>query len=218
MKPSLLNYKKQFKDVLHSSQLFHEPFKYWTLTDALPLDVADDLADFQPPKENIAYDTQGERATRNSQRIFINEAMRQKYPKLDMIAHVLDSADIRSYFEDICSISLKKTALRIEFCCDGPGFWLKPHRDIGAKKLTLIVPLSKSSKATNWGTDLLNANGKVVARASAAFNSGLLFIPGDNTWHGFSPRSIQGLRRTLIINYVSELWKSRHELAFNGKT
>lgn len=47
-------------------------------------------------------------------------------------------------------------------------------------------------------------------------NSGLLFVPGKDTWHGFEKRPIHGLRRTLIVNYVDDSWKARHELLHGG--
>jgi hypothetical protein len=35
-----------------------------------------------------------------------------------------------------------------------------------------------------------------------------------DTWHGFRPRDIRGVRRSLIVNYVVPEWRARHELAF----
>jgi hypothetical protein len=31
----------------------------------------------------------------------------------------------------------------LELCLDTDGFWLEPHTDIGAKKLTLLISLSQ---------------------------------------------------------------------------
>jgi hypothetical protein len=42
----------------------------------------------------------------------------------------------------------------------------------------------------------------------------LIFIPANNTWQGFHKRPIQGIRRSLIVNYVGAEWRARHELAF----
>ena len=44
--------------------------------------------------------------------------------------------------------------------------------------------------------------------------AGLIFVPGADTWHGFTRRPIVGVRRSLIVNYVKPEWRSRHELAF----
>ena len=41
----------------------------------------------------------------------------------------------------------------------------------------------------------------------------MIFIPGDDTWHGFIKRPIKGVRRSLIVNYVTGAWRDRYELA-----
>ena len=45
-------------------------------------------------------------------------------------------------------------------------------------------------------------------------NRGLIFVPGTDTWQGFVRRPIEGVRRSLIVNYVGLEWRSRQELAF----
>ena len=52
------------------------------------------------------------------------------------------------------------------------------------------------------------------ARSSAEFNSAAIFIPGENTWHGFEKRPIRGIRRLLEINYVHRSWRDRNQLCF----
>jgi hypothetical protein len=42
----------------------------------------------------------------------------------------------------------------------------------------------------------------------------LIFIPAADTWHGFHRRPINGVRRSLIVNYVKPEWRPRNELAF----
>jgi len=39
-------------------------------------------------------------------------------------------------------------------------------------------------------------------------------VPGDNTYHGFEKRPIEGVRISLIINYVTDEWRAREQLAF----
>ncbi|HUS95367.1 MAG TPA: hypothetical protein VMX97_01360, partial [Hyphomicrobiaceae bacterium] len=51
-----------------------------------------------------------------------------------------------------------------------------------------------------------------VASAPYELNNGLIFIPGDNTWHGFSQRPIHGLRKSVIINWVTAEWRDAWEL------
>ncbi len=39
-----------------------------------------------------------------------------------------------------------------------------------------------------------------------------MFVPGHDTWHGVPKQYIFGVRRNLIINYVSNDWQSTNEL------
>jgi hypothetical protein len=39
-------------------------------------------------------------------------------------------------------------------------------------------------------------------------------VPSDITWHGFEPRPIPVVRKSLIINYVTEAWMAREQLAY----
>ena len=41
----------------------------------------------------------------------------------------------------------------------------------------------------------------------------MIFIPGADTWHGFEPRPLRALRRSLIVNYVGDEWRARDQLA-----
>jgi len=38
-------------------------------------------------------------------------------------------------------------------------------------------------------------------------------MAGKDTWHGVPKQNIQGVRKNIIINYVTSDWKSIHELA-----
>lgn len=54
----------------------------------------------------------------------------------------------------------------------------------------------------------------VDATAPCRRNAGLVFIPGGAAWRGFHRRPIEGVRRSLIVNYAKPERRSRHELAF----
>jgi hypothetical protein len=41
----------------------------------------------------------------------------------------------------------------------------------------------------------------------------VIFVAGPDTWHGFDPRPIVGVRRLLEINYVRADWRDREQLA-----
>lgn len=194
------------------------PYAHWLLNDVLPTSACDALEEWDPGVEAIAGDVEGRRETRNAHRVFVNAETRARDPRLDSLAHAFDSETMRSAFEQSCGIALDTAALRLELCLDTDGFWLAPHTDIGAKKLTLLVSLSRGAESADWGTDLMTQEGESVVRAPGAFNSAVLFIPADNTWHGFVRRPISGVRRTLIVNFVDDSWRAVHELAFGPRT
>lgn len=190
------------------------PFRHWTLSDVLPRGACDALVAWEPEAEEIAGDTGGRRETRNASRVFVEPQARARDARLDVMARMFDSAEGRNAIERLCGANLDHTALRLELSLDTDGFWLEPHTDIGAKKLTLLIALSEHEDAEEWGTDLMSPDGETVARSSGRFNTGTLFVPGSDTWHGFRKRPISGLRRGLIVNFVDSTWRATHELAF----
>lgn len=200
------------RHALSTAQRNETPYPHWILNDVLPEPTVRQIIalPFTPPPA----DTSGRRETHNDLRIFASEERRARFPVLDELARSFQEPTTISLLEDVCETTLTGGFLRIEYCLDTDGFWLEPHTDIGAKMFTMLIYLSEHPDAENWGTDLLDATGNLVKRASGAFNTGLIFIPGANTWHAFSPRPIRGIRRSLIINYVKPEWRSRHELSF----
>ncbi|GAA4474711.1 hypothetical protein GCM10023157_02280 [Gluconacetobacter asukensis] len=189
------------------------PFAHWLLDDVLPPSARAALLAWDPGADAHGGDTGGRRDARNGRRVFVTPRTRRD-PGLDLLARMFDAAEARDAIAACCGARLAGTALRLELCLDTDGFWLEPHTDIGAKKLTLLVSLSTGPGAADWGTDLMTADGRPVARASGVFNSGLMFVPGEESWHGFVRRPILGLRRSLIVNFVSSEWRATGELAF----
>ena len=72
----------------------------------------------------------------------------------------------------------------------------------------MLIYLSTEPGSEAWGTDILDADLNLVATAPYKRNGGLIFVPGPDTWHGFHKRPINGVRRSLIINYVKPEWRS----------
>ena len=119
-----------------------------------------------------------------------------------------------SAIEARCGTSLAGTNLRIEYAQDSAGFWLEPHTDIGVKALTMFIYLDDGDEDRDWGTDLYSDRHTPTKRLPFVDNTGVFFIPGDETWHGFLPRRIDGVRRSLIVNFVTSEWRNRRELAY----
>jgi hypothetical protein len=189
------------------------PYVHWIPRDVLPVEVARELVSLPFAVPEIA-DTAGRRETHNSSRVFFSEENRARHPVCDAVAACFQDDATVALLEDVCGRSLGGSYLRIENCLDTDGFWLEPHTDIGAKLFTMLIYLSDHPDAVTWGTDIYDAQGALLERSPGTFNTGLIFLPASNTWHGFAKRPIAGVRRSLIVNYVKPEWRSRHELAF----
>ncbi len=204
---------RQLTQALGAARRSKLPFRHWLIADALPADIRDDIAalPFAPPAID---DTLGKRETNNSTRVFFSAASRARFPVCEAVGAALQGGVVVDRVERLCGIDLAGAFLRIEYCQDTDGFWLEPHTDIGAKLFTMLIYLSDAPGSENWGTDLMTRAGEVVATAPYRANAGCIFIPGGDTWHGFRKRRIDGVRRSLIVNYVKPEWRSRHELAY----
>ncbi|MGD1038320.1 MAG: 2OG-Fe(II) oxygenase [Roseiarcus sp.] len=196
-----------------ASRFRAEPFRHWLLENILPADVCAgiDALPLTPPEIG---DTRGKRETHNSSRLFFGPKHRARYSVCEALDAGFQSVAVVERIERLCDVELHKSYLRVEYCLDTDGFWLEPHTDIGAKLFTMQVYLSSEPGSEAWGADILDSSLNLVAAAPSKRNAGLIFIPGGDTWHSFRPRPIDGVRRSLIINYVKPEWRSRHELAF----
>ena len=203
----------QFLDCLDRSARSEFPFRHWLLTRMLPAESCEAIVGL-PIDARVHGDTMGRRETNNSLRVFFEPKNRAAYPVCADVAAALQSPAVVRRLQDLCGIDLTGSYLRIEYCLDTDGFWLESHTDIGAKRFTMLLYLSDTPGCEAWGTDLMDKDGNVVATTPYHRNDGFIFIPGSETWHGFSPRRIDGVRRSLIVNYVIPEWRSRHELAF----
>jgi hypothetical protein len=198
---------------LRRARRVDEPFRHWLPSHILPPPLCAAIAALPFPPPAIA-DTLGRRETHNHARIFVSPERRRRHGACEALAEAFQDPATVALLGDLCGTALDGSFLRIECCLDTGGFWLEPHTDIGAKLFTMLVYLSDHPDAAAWGTDIMDAGGRVLGRAPGTFNDGLVFVPGPDTWHGFTRRDLRGVRRSVIVNYVKPEWRSRHELAY----
>ncbi|WP_252181333.1 2OG-Fe(II) oxygenase [Azospirillum sp. B4] len=199
---------------LEAGERDDHPYRHWYLGDVFPPVVAEALSSLPFAAPEID-DTLGRRETHNSTRTFLAAENQAMYPVCGAVAAAFQAPETVATITRQFGVDLSGSSLRIEYCLDREGFWLESHTDIGAKLFTMLVYLSTGPDAEKLGTDIMDGpNGGHVGRASGRFNTGLVFIPGTDTWHGFARRPFRGIRRTIIINYVKPEWRARHELAF----
>jgi len=202
-----------FLKALDGSQRITKPYRHWLMKDILPLDQAEALHALPVPAPS-GLTFSGRRETNNVTRFYFNAEAHEKFPATRALAEAFQDPKTIASIEKECGIDLTGTSLRLEFCQDTDGFWLEPHTDIGVKQYTMLIYLSKGKGSEDWGTDVYDQDLKWTHRAPCHFNSGLIFIPGTDTWHAVDPRPISGVRKSIIINYVAPEWRARHELAY----
>ena len=203
----------EFISSLEHSERSNVPYPHWLLKHCLPEAVVDAVIALPIAPAHIE-DTQGRRETHNDSRIHFGEQYRRHYDVMDVLARAFQSRKAVSALETATGTRLTGTSLRIEYCQDSEGFWLEPHTDIGVKKFTMLIYLNREPQGTDWGTDIYSDHDTHVGRAPAGTNRGLIFVPSDRTWHGFEKRPMNGVRKSIIINYVGPEWRNRHELCF----
>ncbi len=203
----------RFLASLDASRRAEAPYRHWLLEEVLPGDMCGAVAALPLAPPQIA-DTLGRRETHNSTRLFFGVEEQARHPVCAALARALQSPEVTGRLEQVCGVALGGSSLRIEYCLDTDGFWLEPHTDIGAKFFTMLIYLNASPADEEWGTDVYAAPDEYAGTAPFHPNAGLIFVPGKNTWHGFRKRRITGVRRSLIVNYVTPDWRARHELAF----
>ena len=204
----------QFLDCLARSRHVTEPFDYWLLERALPDATVSAIAGlpFAPPSASV-FD--GRRESNNSTRVYFSKENQARFAVCRDVVEGFNHPAVMAAIERETGTDLSQGQLRVEYCQDVDGFWLEPHLDISVKLFTMLVYLSGEPELRDAGTDVYDASPghRLVASAPYERNKGLIFIPGTDTWHGFTRRPIRGVRKSIIINYVSPAWRATAELA-----
>jgi len=202
-----------FSRALREAKRDDWPYTHWLLSDVLPESLATAVL-ILPIAPPVIGDCEGVRDVDNSKRTFFTPSLRSRFPTCAVFADALQRPDIARLFEEVCHIKVSGSFLRMEYIQDTDGAWLEPHRDIPEKLFSMVIYLCTGPDAKDWGTDIYDDQRRWVGRSSADFNTAVIFVAGPNTWHGFDPRPINGVRRLLEINYVSPSWRDRNQLAF----
>ncbi|HUO92426.1 MAG TPA: hypothetical protein VMU22_05870 [Rhizomicrobium sp.] len=190
------------------------PYDHWLLEDALPPSVIDTIAALPVavPGDTIFN---GTREINNSSRLFFSPENQARYPVCRDVTSAFREPGVIATLETVTGAHLSGGRLRIEYCQDVTGFWLEPHLDISVKLFTLLIYLSGEQELRDAGTDIYDAGPEHRRVATVPYEKGhgLIFIPGSKTWHGFTKRPIAGVRKSIIVNFVSPDWRSVGELA-----
>jgi hypothetical protein len=189
------------------------PYLHWRLQNLLPESTAQALAalPFHAPD---LHGVSGKRELHNDSRHYFDAGNNARYPVCDAVARFFQAPGTVRALQDATGADLANTNLRIEYALDTDCFWLQPHTDLGVKKITILYYLPDGLDQESLGTDLYSDDSTWAARVPFQWNSALVFVPSDKTFHGFERRDIPRVRRSVIINYVTQAWIARDQLAF----
>ena len=188
------------------------PYRHWNLSDVLPESLCTAILTL-PVAPPALGRTDGTRNSYNDKRTFFTPVLQSRFAACRVLAQALQRPEIARQFQKTCGIKVAGGFLRMEYMQDLDGMWLEPHTDIPDKLFSMVIYLCTGPDAKDWGTDIYDSNRQWVGRTSAKFNTAAIFVPGANTWHGFNPRPIDGVRRLMEINYVKN-WRDREQLCF----
>ena len=184
------------------------PFNHWVFSNCLEEGALDEISYSNIPSGDRMYD--GTRAADHTGqgvdgklRLFITKNNCQNFPYLTKLIQSLQNKEIVNKISKIIDKDLSNSYVRLEVIGDKKGFWLKPHKDISEKLMTMMVWANPYNEASNLGTDLYDKNFKLVKTIKYVHNSGYFFSSGDDTWHGLELKEIQKERRCIQINYVT---------------
>ncbi len=184
------------------------PFEHWEMTNCLNKDALNEISYSMIPAGNRAYD--GTRAADHTGqgldgklRLFIDVKNSKSYPNLTKIINELQKKNYYKKIGDLINKDLSNSFVRLEIIGDKKGFWLKPHKDISEKLMTMMIWANPYEESQNLGTDLYDNDSKLVKTIKYIHNNGYFFSSGQDTWHGLELKEIKKERRCIQINYVS---------------
>ena len=185
-----------------------QPFQHWEMTNCLDKESLDELSFANIPNGERAYD--GTRAADHTGegldgklRLFISKSNSKFFPNLTKIVNFLQKKNTADKISKILNKDISSAFVRLEIIGDKKGFWLKPHKDISEKLMTMMIWANPYNESNDLGTDLYDNDLNIVKTIQYIHNNGYFFSSGEDTWHGLELKKIKKERRCVQINYVS---------------
>ncbi len=183
------------------------PFRHWELSKCLDNETLNEISFAKIPDGERTYD--GTRAADHTGkgvdgklRLFVDKNNCQNFPNLTKLINKFQGS-VASKISLLLHKDLSKSFVRLEIIGDKKGFWLKPHKDIPEKLMTMMIWANPNNEHENLGTDLYNEKFELVKTVKYHHNNGYFFSSGNDTWHGLEMKEIKKERRCIQINYVS---------------
>ncbi len=189
------------------------PYRHWMLENVFPAGLTDELRHLPFPLPDL-HGVSGKRELHNDQRHYFDAANNARFDACAAVADAFQSRAVVEAIEAATGADLSASYVRLEYAQDTDGFWLEPHTDLGVKRFTMLIYLTDSEGQEDLGTDIYADHETWAARPPFLDNTALVFVPGSNTWHGLARRPIAGIRKSVIMNYVTDAWIARDQLAY----
>ncbi len=200
-----MNFLRALKE---TTTQYDEPYRHWLVDKPLPPGVIAEVASAGIPHGQRVYD--GTRAADNGGggvdgklRCYIGHDNVHEFPAIHKLIDELMAPATVLQVERMLERDLSNAYLRVEVIADRTGFWLKPHKDIKEKLMSLLVYVNLVGESEELGTDIYDSDLNIVKTIPYRNNIGYLFAPGDDTWHGLEKKEIRTERRSMLINYVT---------------
>ena len=189
------------------------PFRHWTVSNVFPDGLTDALRSLPYPAPDL-NGVSGKREFHNDQRHYFDAANIARFDACAAVADAFQSRTVVDLIETETGADLAASYVRLEYAQDRDGFWLEPHTDLGVKRFTMLIYLPDDDAQADLGTDLYANDETWAKREPFTDNTALVFVPSVSTWHGLARRSIIGVRKSVIMNYVTADWRAREQLAY----
>ena len=123
---------------------YTNPFLHWELNNCFNSETIDEISYSNTPSGTRSYD--GTRAADHTGngldgklRLFITKKNSNFFPNLTKVINSLQDKEIVNKISTILNKDLSSSFLRLEIIADKKGFWLKPHKDISEKLMTMMI-------------------------------------------------------------------------------
>jgi hypothetical protein len=198
---------------IEASKVSDKPYRHWFLTNCLPADAAKAVLDLPFPAPELGG-LSGKREVHNATRKYFDQENMGKFEVCKAFNEAFQDKRVTEKIAKFFGTNLDGSYLRVEVAQDTDGFWLEPHTDLGVKMFTMLLYMSPDPQHSVLGTDIYAADKTHAGRSPFQSNAAMVFVPSDITYHGFEPRKIEGVRKSVIINYVTNEWRAREQLAY----
>jgi hypothetical protein len=192
------------------------PYPHWFMTKCLPQDATEAILALPFAAPELGG-VSGKRELHNNTRTYFDPENMERHPVCKAFNDAFQSETVTRRIEDYFGTKLGGSFLRVEYAQDVEGFWLEPHTDLGVKLFTMLLYMSTDPSHADLGTDIYDTNKKHIGRSPFQSNAAMVFVPSGISYHGFEARPIKGVRKSVIINYVTNDWRAREQLAFDGR-